>query len=182
VTPCWVEVFQQQPVLNTTPLVIADIFRSRIDGGARWIFTSATLAVGDFTHYQQQMGLEQATAAAWDSPFDYPTQALLYVPQRMPGPNTEGYTRAVVDAVLPVLAASRGRAFLLFTSLRAMREAHTLLLERFAQQGMTFRCCCRERARAASCSIAFGGWAMRCWWRVSRSGRGSTCAARRCRW
>ena len=136
----WVEVFQQPVQLNTTPLVIADIFRSRIEAAARaWIFTSATLAVkGDFTHYQQQMGLEQARAAAWDSPFDYPSQALLYVPQRMPGPNTEGYTRAVVEAVLPVLAASRGRAFLLFTSLRAMREAHALLLERFAQQGHAF--------------------------------------------
>jgi ATP-dependent DNA helicase DinG len=136
----WVEVFQQPVQLNTTPLAIAEIFRSRVEAAARaWIFTSATLAVkGDFSHYQQQMGLEQARAAAWDSPFDYPSQALLYVPQRMPGPNTAGYTRAVVDAVLPVLAASGGRAFLLFTSLRAMREAHALLAERFAEQGLAF--------------------------------------------
>ena len=136
----WVEVFQQPLQLNTTPLIIADLFRSRVEGAARaWIFTSATLAVkGDFSHYRQQMGLEQARAEAWDSPFDYPSQALLYVPQRMPGPNTAAYTGAVVDAVLPVLAASGGRAFLLFTSLRAMREAHALLAERFAQLGVAF--------------------------------------------
>jgi ATP-dependent DNA helicase DinG len=136
----WVEVFQHAVQLNATPLVVADIFRKQVTAGARaWIFTSATLSVkGDFSHYQQQMGLEQAQAAAWDSPFDYSSQALLYVPARMPGPNSEGYTRAVVEAAMPVLAASRGRAFLLFTSLRAMREAHALLAERFAQAGLVF--------------------------------------------
>ena len=56
----------------------------------------------------------------------------------MPGPNSEGYTRAVVEAAMPVLAASHGRAFLLFTSLRAMREAHALLAERFAETGLDF--------------------------------------------
>jgi ATP-dependent DNA helicase DinG len=136
----WVEVFQHALQLNTTPLAVADIFRKQVTGSARaWIFTSATLSVkGDFSHYQQQMGLEQAQAATWDSPFDYSHQALLYVPARMPGPNSAGYTRAVVGAALPVLAASRGRAFLLFTSLRAMREAHALLAERFAETGLDF--------------------------------------------
>jgi ATP-dependent DNA helicase DinG len=56
----------------------------------------------------------------------------------MPGPNSEGYTRAVVDAALPVVGASGGRAFLLFTSLRAMRAAHQMLLEGFAQRGYDF--------------------------------------------
>jgi len=136
----WVEVFQHALQLNTTPLAVADIFRNQVTGGARaWIFTSATLSVkGDFGHYQQQMGLEQAQAATWESPFDYSHQALLYVPARMPGPNSEGYTRAVVEAAIPVLAASRGRAFLLFTSLRAMREAHALLAERLAEAKLDF--------------------------------------------
>jgi ATP-dependent DNA helicase DinG len=136
----WVEVFQHALQLNTTPLAVADIFRKQVTAGARaWIFTSATLSVkGDFSHYQQQMGLEQAQAATWDSPFDYSHQALLYVPARMPGANSEGYTRAVVEAAIPVLVASRGRAFLLFTSLRAMREAHALLAERFVGGGLDF--------------------------------------------
>ena len=56
----------------------------------------------------------------------------------MPGANSEGYTRAVVEAAMPALTASRGRAFLLFTSLRAMREAHGLLAERFAAGGLGF--------------------------------------------
>ncbi len=136
----WVEVFSHSVQLNATPLSTADVFRKQVISSARaWIFTSATLAVKrDFGHYQQQMGLQEARTAAWESPFDYSAQALLYVPARMPGPNTDGYVEAVVEAVLPVLAASRGRAFLLFTSLRAMRAAHRLLVERFAKEGLDF--------------------------------------------
>jgi ATP-dependent DNA helicase DinG len=136
----WVEAFQGSLQLNATPLSIADIVRGQVTGTARaWIFTSATLSVrGDFSHYQSEMGLEAARTAAWESPFDFDAQALLYVPEHMPGPNNEGYTRAVVDAVMPVIGASGGRAFILFTSLRAMREAHQLLQEGFAQRGYDF--------------------------------------------
>jgi ATP-dependent DNA helicase DinG len=92
------------------------------------IFTSATLSVrGDFEHYQRQMGLTSAQTRSWDSPFDYASQALLYVPEGLPDPNAANYTSAVVNAVLPVLQSSGGRAFLLFTSLRALREATDLL-------------------------------------------------------
>jgi ATP-dependent DNA helicase DinG len=136
----WVEIFQHAVQLNSTPLSIAEVFQRQIEGGARaWIFTSATLSVKqDFSHYQQEMGLSGARTEGWDSPFDYATQALLYVPERMPGPNSPGYTQAVVRAALPVVAASRGRAFLLFTSLRAMREAHALLKDGFAREGHDF--------------------------------------------
>ena len=136
----WVEAFQGSLQLNATPLSIADIVRKQVTGTARaWIFTSATLSVrGDFSHYQSEMGLEAARTASWDSPFDFDAQALLYVPEQMPGPNSEGYTRAVVDAVMPAIGASGGRAFILFTSLRAMREAHQLLQEGFAQRGYDF--------------------------------------------
>jgi len=136
----WVEVFGGSLQLNATPLSISDIVRKQVAGSARsWVFTSATLAVrGDFSHYQAEMGLDSARTAAWDSPFDFATQALMYVPEPMPDPNSEGYTRAVVQAVLPVIGASQGRAFLLFTSLRAMREAHQLLLDGFEKHGYEF--------------------------------------------
>jgi ATP-dependent DNA helicase DinG len=136
----WAEAFQGSLQLNATPLSIADIVRKQVTGTARaWIFTSATLSVrGDFSHYQSEMGLEAARTASWDSPFDFDAQALLYVPDHMPGPNSEGYTRAVVDAVMPAIGASGGRAFILFTSLRAMREAHQLLQQGFVQRGYDF--------------------------------------------
>jgi ATP-dependent DNA helicase DinG len=134
----WVEVLAYSLRLNSTPLSVAEIFRKQLEGRPRsWIFTSATLAVaGDFAHYSKEMGLHDARTACWGSPFDYPAQAMLYVPRNLPDPNSEEHTRAVVAASLPVVRASRGRAFLLFTTLRAMRLAHGLLREEFDREGL----------------------------------------------
>ena len=136
----WLEVFHHSLQLNSTPLSIADIFAKQISGHPRaWIFTSATLAVKqNFSHYQNAMGLTEARTACWDSPFDYPEQALLYVPQNLPEPNTEGYTDAVVQAALPLIEASRGRAFLLFTSLRAMQRAYEILQAEFDRKNLKY--------------------------------------------
>jgi ATP-dependent DNA helicase DinG len=136
----WTETFSASFQLNAAPLEIAEIFRKQLQGHPRaWIFTSATLAVNrDFAHYTAEMGLEQANTACWDSPFNYPQQALLYVPEGLPEPNDAAHTAAVVDAAWPVIEASRGRAFLLFTTLRAMRRAHELLHERFEAAGVDY--------------------------------------------
>jgi len=136
----WVEVFAHSVHLNATPLSIAEIFQRQITGNPRaWIFTSATLSVaGDFSHYQRQMGLELAQTAFWESPFDYPNQALLYVPEKLPEPNTQLYTTAVVEAALPVIEAAEGRTFFLFTSLRAMREARELIETGMRRMGMEY--------------------------------------------
>ncbi len=136
----WLEIFHHSLQLNTTPLSIAEIFAKQIGGHPRaWIFTSATLAVKqDFGHYQAEMGLLEARTAYWDSPFNYPQQALLYVPQDMPEPNSEGYTEAVVQAALPLIEASKGRAFLLFTSLRAMQRAHEILSAEFDRKSLPY--------------------------------------------
>jgi len=136
----WLEVFHHSLQLNTTPLSIAEIFEKQIGGSARaWIFTSATLAVKqDFSHYQSEMGLLKAKTACWDSPFNYAEQALLYVPANLPEPNSEGYTEAVVQAALPLIEASKGRAFLLFTSLRAMQRAHEILQAEFDRRGWNY--------------------------------------------
>jgi len=136
----WLEVFHHSLQLNTTPLSIADIFARQISGHPRaWIFTSATLAVKqNFAHYQNEMGLLEARTACWDSPFNYQEQALLYVPQNLPEPNTEGYTDAVVQAALPLIEASKGRAFLLFTSLRAMQHAYEILQAEFDRKNLKY--------------------------------------------
>ncbi|TNC99582.1 MAG: ATP-dependent DNA helicase DinG [Gallionellaceae bacterium] len=136
----WLEVFHHSIQLNTTPLSIADIFAKQISGHPRaWIFTSATLAVKqNFAHYQAEMGLLDARTACWDSPFNYQKQALLYVPNGLPEPNSEGYTDAVVQAALPLIEASKGRAFLLFTSLRAMQRAYEILQAEFDRKGLKY--------------------------------------------
>ncbi len=121
----WFETHRQSFHLNRTPLQIADLFRARMeDHPASWIFTSATLAVGEsFHHFQAQLGLEEARTACLDSPFDYPNQALWFVPRGMPEPRSPEFIGALVDLAVPILEASRGRAFLLFTSHRALRSA-----------------------------------------------------------
>jgi ATP-dependent DNA helicase DinG len=136
----WLEVFHHSIQLNTTPLSIADIFAKQISGHPRaWIFTSATLAVKqNFAHYQAEMGLLDARTACWDSPFNYQEQALLYVPNGLPEPNSEGYTDAVVQAALPLIEASKGRAFLLFTSLRAMQRAYEILQAEFDRKNLKY--------------------------------------------
>jgi len=136
----WVEVFTQSVQLHATPLSVADSFGKQLNAEPRaWIFTSATLAVkSDFSHYQAQMGLQDATSLYLQSPFDYEQQALLYAPTNMPDPNSQGYIEAVAAAALPVIQASQGRAFVLCTSLRAMREIHALLKDEFANNGMEY--------------------------------------------
>ncbi len=131
----WVEAFGQSLQLHVTPLVPAELFRKQMaDHPRAWIFTSATLAIGeDFSHFQRELGIEGASTRAWPSPFDFARQALLYAPRGLPAdPNDPAYIDAVVEAALPVLEASRGRAFLLFTSHRALRRAHELLRDRIA--------------------------------------------------
>lgn len=140
----WVEVFSHALQLNATPLSIAEIFNKQLSGSPRaWVFTSATLSVkGDFSHYKNEMGLSTASNAArsacWESPFDFANQALLYVPAGLPEPNSREYTDEVVKAVLPVLKASRGRAFFLCTSLRAMQRVHELLLAAFEREKLDY--------------------------------------------
>ncbi|MDG2293948.1 MAG: ATP-dependent DNA helicase, partial [Methylophilaceae bacterium] len=136
----WVEVFTQSVQLHATPLSVADGFGKQLNAAPRaWIFTSATLAVkNDFSHYQSQMGLLAADTLYLQSPFDYAQQALLYAPMDMPDPNSPDYIEAVVQAALPVIQASQGRAFVLCTSLRAMRAIHPLLKAAFAQNGMEY--------------------------------------------
>lgn len=136
----WIETYSQSLQFNTTPLSIAEIFSKQLNASARaWIFTSATLSIKkDFSHYNRMMGLFDAQTANWDSPFDYPNQALLYAPTQLPDPNTPHYTESIVEAALPVIRASRGRAFILCTSLRNMQQIHDLLQAAFQQEQLDF--------------------------------------------
>ncbi len=134
----WIEAYAQSASLYVTPLDVGKIFRGQMEGAKRaWIFTSATLSVnGDFSHYQGEMGLAEAETRSWPSPFDFERQALLYVPEGLPDPNSEGYAAAVIDAAWPVVRASGGHAFLLFTSLRAMDRAYDRLAARLKAEGL----------------------------------------------
>ena len=134
----WVDMRTRSFILNLTPFDVSSTLGSFIHAvDSAWIFTSATLAVGDdFSHFIKRTGLEtDARSLRLGSPFDFEHRALLYLPPDMPLPGSETYTRSVVDRSLELIRCSEGRAFLLFTSHRALREAHELLSKIFPDGG-----------------------------------------------
>lgn len=128
----WFELHLHSFALQFTPMVIADQFQRVIQEKQRtWIFTSATLTVGEsFELFSTTLGLQHATKLKLKSPFDYQRQALLYVPRGLPDTRAELYTESVVDAALPVIEAAGGRTFLLFTSYRAMELAASYIRDK----------------------------------------------------
>lgn len=129
----WIERRGHGFSLNLTPVDVAGRFRDCMrEAHCGWIFLSATLSInGSFEHFRGRLGLEEAEELLFGSPFDYQHHALLYVPGTLPEVNRPEYTAAVVRAAEPVILASGGRAFLLFTSHRALREAAALVRERW---------------------------------------------------
>jgi len=125
----WYELSPRGFRLQRTPLDVSAPLRAhRERSHASWIFTSATLAVdGHFDHIATRLGLDEPETLLAPSPFEWQKQALCYLPLRMPEPASRDYGVAVVEALRPVLEASRGRAFVLFASHRALREAAVLL-------------------------------------------------------
>ncbi len=158
----WFETSARGFLLRLTPLDVANPFRSCMaDHPRSWIFTSATLAVdGNFDHFRQQLGLDEAETAIWASPFDYRRQALMYLPERLPEPSAPEFTERVLEAALPVLDASRGRAFLLFTSHRALKYAAEWLVGKLAYpllvQGTAPRAELLDRFRALGNAVLLG--------------------------
>lgn len=125
----WYETNGRYFKLLFTPLDPGPIFKKHMasfDSG--WIFTSATLAVGkSFQHFTQAMGLDDVDTLQLDSPFAYEKNALLYLPNDMPEPNSQNYSTAVIQVIRDLVRCSKGRTFVLFTSHRALREAADVL-------------------------------------------------------
>lgn len=152
----WLERFKHTLVFHATPYDVAQSFSEIIQRQAcAYVFTSATLTIADsFDSFCKSLGLNQAKTLLLPSPFDYPQQALLYLPRGLPDPKDSRYYEALLDKVLPVIEACGGRCFFLFTSHRALKivaqmlsnklnyplliqgeEAKPILLARFRQLG-----------------------------------------------
>ncbi|MGZ5050405.1 MAG: ATP-dependent DNA helicase [Methylobacter sp.] len=125
----WYETYKNTFTLSRTPLDIAAEFRFFMQQHpAAWIFTSATLSVANrFDHFSNNLGLRNADSESWGSPFDYANQSLFYHPKGLPQPNDPAFIPMILEFAVPVLQASKGRAFFLFTSHRALKEAAELL-------------------------------------------------------
>jgi ATP-dependent DNA helicase DinG len=129
----WVDANAAGLTLQFTPFEIAERLRQFVEARpSAWVFTSATLAIGDdFGHFAARIGLPAARTLKIDSPFDYKTQARLYLPRDMPEPQHPTHARKFIEACAPLLEASGGRAFLLFTSYRGLAEGVAALEARF---------------------------------------------------
>ncbi len=122
----WIERRGRGCFLQATPIdvsrLLAEKLFARVD---TVILTSATLAAGgNFDYVQRRLGLEHARTLIVSAPFDYRTQALLYVPQHLPDPRSELFPRMAADEIVRILRHSRGRAFVLFTSYQQMRAVY----------------------------------------------------------
>jgi ATP-dependent DNA helicase DinG len=131
----WVEANAGGLSLQFTPFEIADRLRDYVEARpCAWVFTSATLAIGDdFAHFAARIGLPAARTLKIDSPFDYLTQTRIYLPRDMPEPQHPDFARHFIDACAPLIEASGGRAFLLYTSYRALAEGVIALKARFPE-------------------------------------------------
>jgi ATP-dependent DNA helicase DinG len=128
----WGEVRPTGTMLTASPIEVGDLVRRHIvTSGPTPIFTSATLtAAGDFSYQRTRLGLDDPNGCdelLVPSPFDYAKQALLYVPRDLPPPADDSFSAAFAQRTLELLEVTNGRAFLLFTSHRALRDAATRL-------------------------------------------------------
>jgi ATP-dependent DNA helicase DinG len=120
----WAEMTARSVSAHYAPVDVAQQLSTLMEAQpAAWVLTSATLAVGeDFSHFKRRSGLARAHTVRFESPFDFANQALMYLPKGLGDPGAPGHSRDVIRAALPVIESSGGRAFVLFTSHRGLRE------------------------------------------------------------
>jgi len=167
----WYELTARGFRLSRTPLDVAGpLAQHRARSQAAWVFTSATLAVGGrFEHFAIKLGLylkgeDPPHTLLVPSPFDWETQALCYLPRGLPEPIVRHYNESMIDKIRPVLEASNGRAFVLFASHRALREAAELLKDGpwpLFVQGEAPRAVLLERFRASGNGVLLGAASFR---------------------
>jgi ATP-dependent DNA helicase DinG len=128
----WIDVHARSVRLNLTPLDVSGTLGSVFRGtGQAWIFTSATLAIGDdFSHFASRLGIESARGLTFPSPYALERNGLVYLPPDMPSPSDPKHTGRMLEALLPLLDLTAGGMFCLFTSHRALAAARRWLAER----------------------------------------------------
>ena len=135
----WVELGLHHVRLHAAPLSVAEAFSRYRQGGQAWIFTSATLSVhGDFSHFTERLGLQSAETVRMESPFDYAKQAMLFVPQSLPAPQSSEFLPAFVEHLMPLIQASQGGALVLCTTLRAVERVAALLADAYDRVGLSW--------------------------------------------
>ena len=120
--------------LRASPVDVSAIIRELLlDRMRATILTSATLAVdGSFDYQRMRLGIRDAIEIRLESEFDYAKQTVLYLPEEMPEPRASNFAQAAATEIAGLLEATRGRAFVLFTSHANLREVHRLITDSVA--------------------------------------------------
>lgn len=158
----WVERRARGLYLQATPIDVSQTLTTHlIDKVESLVFTSATLTVaGEFEYTQKRLGLENARTLRVESQYDYAKQVLFYVPPHLPDPRQPTFAKRAADEIEHIVNASRGRAFVLFTSYAQMRQIYELLRKRLEHplllQGDAPRTALIEAFRATPGAVLFG--------------------------
>jgi len=148
--------------IQATPIDVSALLRERLFQKVETvILTSATLAVGGtFDFLKRRLGVQNAKERVLDSHFDYARQSLLYTPVHLPDPRQPDFARLAAEEVVQLLKATRGRAFVLFTSYAQMHDVYERVRTRVRYplliQGSMPRTELLDRFRSTAHAVLFG--------------------------
>ena len=146
---------------EVSPIDVSALLRERLlDKVDTVVLTSATLAVGgNFDFFKRRLGIQNAKEKILESHFDFGEQALLYTPLHLPDPRQPDFARLASEEILQILKATRGRAFVLFTSYAQMRDVCERLRRRLRYpmlvQGSAPRTALLDRFRNTPHAVLF---------------------------
>lgn len=157
----WYERRGRGVFLAATPIDVSEILREKLfEQFDTVILTSATLAVGGkFDYLKQRLGVMPANETVLPQEFDYPEQALLYMPRALPDVRTPAFATGAADEIARLLEISNGRAFCLFTSYLQMRDIYERVSSRvkfpLLLQGTAPRSILLDRFRSTPNAVLF---------------------------
>ncbi len=127
----WVEQRGRGIFVQASPIDVAEELQERLFRHHRpLILTSATLSTGrTFDFIKSRLGIPEAGELLLDSPFEYASQTILYLPATLPDPRSADFLEAAADEVRRLLQLTAGRAFVLFTSFRMMHAMYDRLVD-----------------------------------------------------
>jgi ATP-dependent DNA helicase DinG len=158
----WSEARGRSTAIGASPIEIGAVLRERLfERGGSAVFTSATLgASGSFAFFKERIGLDFPTLdLSVPSPFDYASQAALYLPKGLPDPRAATFLSEAADEIVKLIEITGGGAFVLCTSLRNMQRLHALCAPRLARapliQGMAPKSELLDTFKAREDSVLF---------------------------
>ena len=157
----WVEKRGRGVFLQVTPIDVSTHLTEELYPKAKaFVFTSATLSVGgDFSFIRSRLGLSEASEINVESPFDYERQAVFYTATDLPDPSSDTFIPKAAERIGELLAETKGRAFLLFTSYKNMNGVYDILAGAIPypslKQGDAPRSVILEKFRETTDSVLF---------------------------